>query len=378
MSLSLSSILASFCQCLIIVVIQQLILTFESKKILLSPKLLYFISGIFLIRIMLPIEISSLTITLPSRIFLPNLSSFLNFNLFKINGSIISLKQALILLSMIITCLKLYAFFYKNKEFKKELSLLPIVSKNSFEYKNRTYDYKIVRSPLVNSPCIYGFRSFVVMLSDEQRYSDKELDYIFFHEFYHIKNYDNIFVFLVEILVCFFWWNPLIILFKKQINKILELRVDSELVNKFSDHQAIEYAECILKVARDSLSESSNIITNDKIPISNFVSFKEGFLEKRIQQILSLKRIHSTRKIIVISTLFISVFPLLFIVEPYTVDKRTEDTTFKIDNSEKNYLIENNDGTYSLYINNKYKSKIQNIKNFPESSKMKIYRRRKK
>ncbi len=65
MNLSISSIIAAFLQCGIIVILLQIMLKLEPKKFLISPQLLFNIGLLFFIRMLLPFEFA-FSLTFPS------------------------------------------------------------------------------------------------------------------------------------------------------------------------------------------------------------------------------------------------------------------------------------------------------------------------
>lgn len=242
---------------------------------------------------------------------------------------------------------------------------------------NIRISYKIKRIPLIGSPCVFGINNITILIPLEQDYSEHELNYICLHEILHVYKKDNFLIYIIELLSCLYWWNPLVYVYKNQLNTILELRIDNEVLRILNTAQSVEYAECLVKVKKNLTKNSRNNIPNDKMPLVNFITIKEGILEQRVLRILSFKFIRSSNKLLCFFTFLISFLSILFIFEPYFIDEHSEYDTFKLKKNDRTYLIENDDQTFSLIENGEDKGKIKNVNDFPDYKKIKTYRKKK-
>ncbi len=83
-----------------------------------------------------------------------------------------------------------------------------------------------------NSP--YSFFKYIFLRSKHLKNKD-ELRSILLHENCHSKQYHSLDIMLIEVLICFSWFNPFIWLFKKEIETNHEFLADSFVVNSGID-----------------------------------------------------------------------------------------------------------------------------------------------
>lgn len=368
MSLSYASILAAFIQCFIILMLMQLLLKFESQKIYISPQFLYGIGLLFFIRLILPVEFG-FSLTIPSTNVLPRIKELLKFHLFNINQWNVTLGNFLIVICLLGVGYKLTTFLYKNILLVRYIRSQKISKQTMTLLNNKQTEISFIQSQQVTSPAIYGIKNPVIFLPSDLSFSEKELKYIVLHEMTHYRKKDALVTLAFELLTIFYWWNPLLFVFKKQMNKVMELRVDNELLKQFNSRQCIEYVECLLKVKK----EQQNKKRKQFLIAPTFLNKSRSTFELRVKKILNFKPIKATNKIIFLFTLLLSFSSLIFIIEPSSVDPQTKATTFEIDKKDKNFLIKQSDGTFSLYIDNQFKANIDDIDAFPDADKLTIY-----
>ena len=75
---------------------------------------------------------------------------------------------------------------------------------------------------------------------------EEEYGFILKHELFHIKNKDIEYKFLLLILNCIYWFNPVIYMFINQVEEILELNCDENVLQGKEHSQRIKYAEILL------------------------------------------------------------------------------------------------------------------------------------
>ncbi|MDN6384312.1 MAG: M56 family metallopeptidase [Tetragenococcus koreensis] len=366
MILSYSSVIATFIQCLLILLLVQLLLNFENKKTAITPQFIYIMGLLFFVRLFLPVEFG-ISLTIASTKIMPAVFNTLHFQLFTINHFAVTVGELLITIGVLGAGYKFMQFIKKNiilhryirsKKEEKQRLKMP-------NTKNFTFSY--VQTAQVNSPAIYGIKNPIIFLPNNMKFSDKEFNYIAFHELTHYQKGDTLLTFLLELLTCFYWWNPLLIVFKKQMDKIIELRVDNELLKVFTPDQCIEYMECLLKVKKEQHKKPKSLLA-----MPHF--FNKNIFELRANKILNFSPIKTTNKFICLVTILLSFGSLFFIIEPKSVDSQTQATTFEIEEKkEENFLIKQADGTFDLYIDNEFTGTINDIDEFPDADKLNIY-----
>jgi len=365
MILSYSSIIATFIQCLFILLLVQLLLNFENKKIAITPQFLYIMGLLFFIRLVIPVEFG-VSITIPSTEIMPTIFHFLRYQLFTINHLSVTVGKLLIMVILLGAGYKLIRFIRKNIILFRYVRSKNMKEQNWRMPNNKKIHFSYIKTARVNSPAVFGIKNPIIFLPENINFSDKELSYIAFHELTHYQKGDTLFTFLFELLTCFYWWNPLLFLFKKQMNKIIELRVDNELLKRLTPKQCIEYMECLLKVKKEQHKKQPFLATPHFFNKNNF--------ELRAQKILNFKPIKTTNKFICLITILLSFGSLLFIIEPLSVDSSTQETTFEInEKKEENFLVEQADGSFDLYMDNEFAGTIDDINEFPDADKLTIY-----
>lgn len=227
---------------------------------------------------------------------------------------------------------------------------------------NASYRHpKTIRLLLTNrsvSPVTFGIKSPVIIIPN-MSFSAKEWYYILSHETAHYYSHHLYYKLLCETLRIIYFWNPLTKLLIHQINRILEISIDSKITAQLTEAEKIEYSECLLKVARQR--ESSR---NGPVYIATFISGMPLSIKQRIHLIMeSPKKAGKLSPKIIFSCLVmiaLLVFSLFFVFEAYRIRTGDEDGTYNIRQS-TTYFIINADGTYDLYRDSEYVTTVTEI-----------------
>lgn len=166
-----------------------------------------------------------------------------------------------------------------------------------------------------------------------------------------------------------YFWNPLVKIFVKEINRIIEISVDSKVIAPLEPLGRLDYSKSLTSMAR-TLAEkkttpaftatySSTKTDDSKLNKSSKTKSakKPSSLSQRIQMIIgSPDKIKTlapnglVSSLLLIGALMIS---LVFVFEPYRIPSKYEEGTFNSD-SRNLFYIANDDGTYDLYLEDKY------------------------
>ena len=92
-----------------------------------------------------------------------------------------------------------------------------------FEETGKKHEVTVFDSEGVHMPMGMGIRKWRIYLP-KQEYTDKELYYILLHEYTHFLNGDLFIKILLQLFCCIFWWNPIVYLIKKDLDKSLEMK----------------------------------------------------------------------------------------------------------------------------------------------------------
>ncbi len=97
-----------------------------------------------------------------------------------------------------------------------------------------------------------GFKTRYVVIPSGMLANSTDLKIVLHHEFQHMRQGDVEWEFIQEALRPLFFWNPVFLLWKRQVQKLRELACDQVLIsNKKLD--ALTYCECLLNVCSNSI-----------------------------------------------------------------------------------------------------------------------------
>lgn len=84
--------------------------------------------------------------------------------------------------------------------------------------------------------------------------SEKDFHYTVLHELTHYRRRDMYYKWLVQITVCLHWFNPLIYVISRQINRACEFSCDEAIIAKLDSGSAKEYGKALL----DAMANAGN------------------------------------------------------------------------------------------------------------------------
>lgn len=155
-------------------------------------------------------------------------------------------------IAVALTLLFLYLLLYaKSKQIL--LQSVPMTEEEIQAFLPVWADWKVPLSysDQCTSPVVCGIRKPGIVFSRNAKglsVSDKRL--ILLHEYMHIKGHDNLWKFLSGLVVCLYWFNPLVWLFYFKFSQELELCCDERVLHFLHTADARKaYANSILHFA---------------------------------------------------------------------------------------------------------------------------------
>lgn len=136
--------------------------------------------------------------------------------------------------------------------------------------------YLIKQGSCIEEPFVSGIFRPVIYLPDGLE--EKEREYILCHEKNHIRHHDPLLRLLWQAALVIHWFNPLVWLAVKFVQKDMEMFCDESVVRKYGNGARREYAMALLHFAAK------------KSGLTFPVAFGESNAENRISHILKLKR----------------------------------------------------------------------------------------
>jgi beta-lactamase regulating signal transducer with metallopeptidase domain len=359
MVITLSTVLSLMLYGSIAILLFNYVLSKSDAVLKLGIRKLLFLMIILLIRLFFPFEIPFQKNIVLTRI-LPNIYAVLaepSFSLFHRNWSILNIILVVSVVVSVFLILKLvlsYLIFVSKTSKYKALNDKLIneqIAKINRNFK-RSVTFKVVETNIITSPIIFGFFKPCIILPKIELTED-EWYYVLYHEISHFYTRDLWIRFASELLQVLYWWNPFIYMFRNQISRTQELRIDLNVISKLNELQRTEYLECLIKVAKLQVNDKKKrLIATFSSDSANEVTKRIGVIFRYISESSDNKKVSTgvlCMEIILILCIFF--IPNFFIIEPYGIFSEDAENTFA---QEEIYLIQKSDGTYELYNNDTY------------------------
>lgn len=222
--------------------------------------------------------------------------------------------------------------------------------------------YRIYEVPGITLPLLYGIRTPFILIPSDREYSDKTLRYILSHELSHSKHHDLWLKFGIQLLCILYWWNPCSYLLKKQLNLVIEMRID-DTITKEGDRKILEYVQSLLHVADNHHPVLSHKLGN----VIGLFSETCTDLTKRFDMLMerNSKKNKSVNFILscVICSIFIASYHFVF--EAYYYVPEIEEISFNLIEA-NSYAVDNGDGTYDIFLFNECIDKVSSLEYYGE------------
>lgn len=103
----------------------------------------------------------------------------------------------------------------------------------------------VLQRAAVMVPMTYGYFRPTILLPTGRCYTRQELYCIFLHELTHFYHRDAWIKLLVQILCSCLWWNPLVYLFQKDVEQMVELHCDAAVYARLNPIKQCDYLETL-------------------------------------------------------------------------------------------------------------------------------------
>ena len=357
---------------LIIIVIA---ICFRSNKILLSVgyKLLAVFLIFTLIRFAFPFEIEkTFDLGIGRNIILPeSLSVVISYFLrvlvkpFGLKISLWTLFEVIWVVGIVFQVIrylrKLYEYEYFVSCWSEDITEEePYRSCLSEACDGRKNNFQILKLPGIPSPCLYGIRRPRILIPADMEISNKDLYYVLRHEVSHHYHHDLVIKRIVSILCMLYWWNPVCSVFQKQVNTLLEIRIDDSLVQ--NDHNVSrEYLSALIHIV-ESMDSSSKDPNNFIVSLSQKNSTA---LTQRFEMVCNKKPrtniLMSVGLLAVITAMYLGSYLITF-ENLYLIEgERVGDTADLMDSM---HAVLKDDGTYDIYYGDFFIENVETLKNY--------------
>lgn len=337
----------------------------DSRRILQVSMHVMLIGVLFLLlRLLIPFEFS-FEYTIIDTHFLPNIFLFLYTPIIESNMFNVYVYHIFLFAWICGIALFGYRTIEAYLKFKNLLNKEPCVNNKEVKelihsverlYRNPT-EFNVIRTSWTSVPLLFGILKPTIVLPQIEL-NDEELGYIIRHEISHYHHYDLWIKLFTELIVIIYWWNPLVYLLRQQIDKILEIRVDTAVTKQMCEAEKIRYLECLLAIAKGNMHSSINSFA---LP---FDSRTVSALSQRFHIVLN--RTYQQKSVIQNSIMFITIVFILalmssVVIEPYSIAPGDQQETVEL-TADTSYLVVNANGGYDVYLNNEYLATVSEIK----------------
>jgi beta-lactamase regulating signal transducer with metallopeptidase domain len=130
-------------------------------------------------------------------------------------------------------------------------------------------------------------RVFWIALPSQMLGNSKDFRIALQHELQHHRQGDTLWAILMELMVCFFFPNPSIYYWKKELNELQEFSCDEALIGR-KRISSYEYGSCLVRVAETALgSRQMYVGTTCMAADSKNPAYFKSFLRRRIEMFTS-------------------------------------------------------------------------------------------
>lgn len=380
MTVTLFSVITSILLCNVYIIIIALMRRNDGFIIRFSlvPVALLIAAGIF--RMICFVEIPDAVVLGSDNIF-PAVLNFLDMRLFTAYNSNIAIRIYDVLIAVWIagSIYNLLKYVHQSIRLYRSIHAVPsthdmrIISciNEILAESCKNTKVKIIQSREISIPMITGYFKPVICLPDIQ-FSDDELKNILLHEWTHFLHKDAWAKLSVYLISSVFWWNPFVHMLRRDLNHILEIQCDLSITSQMDEESRINYLDSILKVIRTA--GKSTLPRTLPMNCAALISTnKTKKIEQRFNLVLdydSGRKQHIFPVLLLCTMILLSFYASYNIVIQPMYQPTTEagyEETFTI-TPENSYLTVNENGTYSLYADGKYRFDIEKIDEEPFSS----------
>lgn len=196
-----------------------------------------------------------------------------------------------------------FAFTYFNNQKVLRFSL-PIRDNdfsNVWLVKNKLLrPLAVMQSDRITTPVAVGILNPRIILPMSMQMDDKQLlNYVFTHEYYHIRRFDTLWKLLLALALCIHWFNPMIWVMFILVNRDMELACDEMVIRRFGADTRTAYAYTLIGMAEQRAKFT---------PLYN--SFSKNAAEERIRAIMKYRK--ATLPTVIMSILLVSLILAAF------------------------------------------------------------------
>lgn len=137
----------------------------------------------------------------------------------------------------------------------------------------------VYRTDYVHVPCLYGLFCPAIYLPDIAEHTAEEQEYIISHERMHYRHLDHVWSVVRILLICVYWFNPLVWIAARVSKQDAEYAADEAVVKNMGYEERFQYGKAILGTLRRG-KEKGAILS-----VASTASSSKREITKRIENI---------------------------------------------------------------------------------------------
>ena len=284
MRLSLSSVLSTLFLTSIMMLLSGWFLKSNRFVRFFGPQTAMIFLGAVIVRLVLPLEFP-FTITILFRKVYTDIYAFFNMEI-RIGESVLALYQILLavwFLGSAAVLLQNGIVFRRTRKKSRELIRLRddqrvFLEEELLQEFPELKTACVLKVDLRISPMLIGMKRPVILLPDYP-FTKEELRYVLGHEALHIRHHDLRRNYLMEGLVCLYWWNFFLRRLQSSVFEMIEIKNDMVLTRSLSKREKKAYMNCLAKI--------SVFANEEKVPgVLSFTKKSIRTLERRFNFIV--------------------------------------------------------------------------------------------
>lgn len=172
------------------------------------------------------------------------------------------------------------AYWKCRKEFQTSIPVGNDFTENWLSVHQQGRRISIRQSGRFSAPLTYGVLHPVILMPTSTKWENTDsLAYVLAHEYVHIRRFDSIRKLVLIVVLCVYWFNPLVWVMYILANRDIELSCDEAVVRFFGENTKAAYARALI-----SMEETRSGLT----PLCS--SFSKNAIEERITAIMKIKK----------------------------------------------------------------------------------------
>ena len=149
---------------------------------------------------------------------------------------------------------------------------------------------KITVCNYTGSPMLVGIFSPVIVLPNNE-YTATQLEMIIRHELTHLKRNDILYKFILHLVSCVYWFNPLTACMARLAGKDIEISCDEDIVKTGDKQFKAEYAQTIIRVIS---------MQNNKLILATNFSQNAKTVKERFTNIFTNRKLKAGKSVIAV------------------------------------------------------------------------------